>query len=419
MLLEPLKQKKKCKVHGFHKDNILSDDLFQKTLYKNAHLLRIVLHKPIQQHIQLDKWYKIDLKLVTEMGLLVNKHQHTIQLSCQVLINNTLEPTFPIQIRPVSEDEWHPEVAQSMGFLASKAVGGLEYRITSSQTATLTSGPLYLSLQVTDDKQNNSPTILPLTVGPVCLQEPLAHSQNWTKKELGDLEQQQFRALKTRQYNYFLLKEQWDAGTPGKIWDSAIVMTDIFKTIFETNPYQLSNKRILDLSAGTGYIGLSLAQLYQQQSIEPPNVTLTDLPEALQLIKQNQILNNIQTTPYLNIEPLSWGNKREAEAILANSKLDIVIASDVLYNVDHFPELLSTLQNLCSEHTCIYLCYKQRGLTVQEERSFFEQCKIKFHTTHLKQFKHETGVKIYLLRKKPRFIKHYMNTANRNLLTIS
>jgi predicted nicotinamide N-methyase len=392
-----LKKNKKSQVHNYHKEKVLSDDLFQKSLYRNAHLLRIVLHKPIQQHIQIDKWYRIDLKLVTEMGLLVNQHQHKIQLSCQILINNMSKPAFPIEIRPISEDAWNPEVAQSMGFLASKAVGGLEYRITSN----LTLSPLYISLQVTD---RQSPTILPLTVGPVWLQEPLASSQNWgSKKELGDLEHQQYRALQTHSNGYFLLKEQWHTGTPGKIWDSAIVMTDIFKSVFETNPYQFSGKRILDLSAGTGYIGLSLAQLYQQRNqsiIPPPYVTLTDLPEALQLIKENQTLNNIQSTSYLNIEPLSWGNKKDADYILANGKLDIVIASDVLYNVDHFPELVSTLQDLCNEDTFIYLCYKQRGLTIQEERSFFKQCKVKFNITLLKQFKHETGVKMYRLKKK-------------------
>jgi predicted nicotinamide N-methyase len=403
---------KKVKVH----DESLSDELFQKSLYKNAHLLRIVLNKPIEQHIQIDKWYRMDLKLVTEMGLLVDQHQHNIQLNGLVIIDNILKPAFPIEIRPISEDAWNPEVAKSMGFLASKAIGGLEYRITGT---VVVSDPVYISLQVAD-RQSNSPTILPLTVGPIWLQTPLSTSQNWSNKEFEDLEQQQFRALRTCQNKCFLLKEQWHIGTPGKIWDSAIVMTDILKSIFNAKPCHFSGKRILDLSAGTGYIGLSFAQLYQQHTVEsPPHITLTDLPEALQLIRENQSLNNIQSTPYLNIEPLSWGNKKDVEAILARGKLDIVIASDVLYNTAHFAKLVSTLRDLCDKHTRIYLCYKQRGLTIEEERSFFILCKTQFQVSLLKQFKHEMGVKIYQLRKKHRSIKYYLNTANRNLLEIS
>lgn len=49
---------------------------------------------------------------------------------------------------------------------------------------------------------------------------------------------------------YSLLQEVWDHGTPGKLWDSALVMNAIFKKLFEINKNFLAGKNIMDLSAG-------------------------------------------------------------------------------------------------------------------------------------------------------------------------
>jgi hypothetical protein len=90
------------------------------------------------------------------------------------------------------------------------------------------------------------------------------NNDNWLNAEetINQLEKQQYRTLKSSLSNstYFLLKEQWDFGTSGKIWDSAIVMTQILIDLFASNSHHFSNKHILDLSAGTGYIGLYIAQ---------------------------------------------------------------------------------------------------------------------------------------------------------------
>ncbi|KAI7871947.1 putative methyltransferase-domain-containing protein, partial [Mucor mucedo] len=295
---------------------------FSKPLYKNSNLLRIVLHRRIENRIQLREWYRIDLKLVTEMGLLMDLHPHLIKLTCTILVNNKRSLTnHQIQSRPISEDAWDPDAAKSEGFLPFKSIGGIEYRV------------------------NTLPSSLSKST-------------------------------------YFLLREQWHFGTPGKIWDSAIVMTDILLKIFATDPTHLANKRVLDLSAGTGYIGLSIAQCYQECE-QPPHIILTDLEEALGLIEENQVLNGIQDSSRLSIKTLSWGNKEEAADITKDGALDVIIASDVLYNVEHFSKLISTFRDLCDASTIIYLCYKQRGLTVQEENSFFGQCKKYFMISQL------------------------------------
>lgn len=367
----------------------LIQDSFSKPLYRNSNLMRIVLHRRIENSIQLTKWYRIDLKLVTEMGLVMDQHPHLIKLTCHILVNNKFSP-HQIDCRPISEDAWDPDAAKSEGFLPHKPIGGIEYRINTALQVPF----FYLSLKT------HVSNVLALTVGPIYIQ---VRNEQTQSPRPNDLEGQQYRALKSSLSNstYFLLKEKWNFGTPGKIWDSAIVMTDILFKIFAADPTHLSNKRVLDLSAGTGYIGLSMAQCYQECE-QPPHIILTDLEEALDLIEENRVLNNIEESSHLSIETLSWGNKEEADKITRGGALDIIIASDVLYNVVHFPSLISTLCDLCDPSTTIYLCYKQRGLTLQEEKSFFHQCKKHFCISQLEnieqqQLENTTAVKIYKL----------------------
>ncbi|KAG2234045.1 putative methyltransferase-domain-containing protein [Thamnidium elegans] len=383
--------------------SLLSDESFSKSLYKNCNLLRIVLHRSIENNIVLNKWYRIDLKLVTEMGLLMDQHPHFIHLTCKLLIKNKFNLQHLIDTRPIAEDAWDPEVAQSEGFHCYKPIGGIEYRINASAAA-IQSTPFYITL-ITSSSVTTAAQILPLTVGPIFIAETQPE-RDWYPDNL--LEGQQYRALQSclSESTYFLLKEQWNDGTPGKIWDSAIVMTKIFLKLFANDSNHLSNKRILDLSAGTGYIGLSIAQFYQSnQHISPPQIILTDLPEALNLMEQNQLLNHIQSS-HLDIVSLCWGNKMQAQDITNQGPLDIIIASDVLYNVVHFSSLISTLRHLCHQNTIVYLCYKQRGLTAKEENSFFSSCKKYFSVRQLKnieqlqlkQFENTMTVRIYKLQ---------------------
>lgn len=110
---------------------------------------------------------------------------------------------------------------------------------------------------------------MPLTVGPIYIKKD-NEMGDWSDNRIetiNELERRQYRTLQSSLSNdtYFLLKEQWGFGTPGKVWDTAIVMTQILINLFTAYPNHFSNKRILDLSAGTGYIGLSIAQ-YKKES---------------------------------------------------------------------------------------------------------------------------------------------------------
>ncbi|KAG1150289.1 hypothetical protein G6F37_001466 [Rhizopus arrhizus] len=387
------------------------NEFFFKPLYTNSKLPRIVLQRSICQFIKYDKWYRIDLKLVTEMGLPVDSHKEPIILSGSMLISRSgyYENSGSIETRPIiSADNWEPEIANSEGFNPHSSLGALEYRIGSSDSH-LETLPFYISLQVVNKKRN----ILPLCVGPIWIQNQQQDdmNENWWTFPHSKIEKQQYRALqvKSQQSKYFLIKEQWEDGTSGKIWDSALFMVDVLISNF----HLLYGKRILDLSAGTGYVGLSLAQLFQNLSDpamkkQQPQITLSDIHEVLDLIKVNQTLNCIKNSEHLKIEPLRWGNAQDAKSLLSKQKgkeLDIIIASDIIYRKNEFRNILTTFRQLCIPKTIIYLGCKLRGLRSYEEREFFDECN-KYFNIHLLTYKepqqtikyNQTDVKLYKMQ---------------------
>ncbi|KAG0340019.1 hypothetical protein BG004_006577, partial [Podila humilis] len=151
-----------------------------------------------------------------------------------------------------------------------------------------------------------------------------------------------------------LLKEVWHHHVPqGRVWDSAFIMKDYFSSIVSkglvhsnnnnnytrASPPVFAHKRILDLSAGTGFLGLTVAGLAQLEhdchassrivGVATANgahmanvmvegvrgarfrssVTMTDLNEALQLLRLNIHSNHKMIAPDVEIcaKKLEWG----------------------------------------------------------------------------------------------------------------
>ncbi|CAG9579809.1 unnamed protein product [Danaus chrysippus] len=64
------------------------------------------------------------------------------------------------------------------------------------------------------------------------------------------------------------------------VWDASLVLAKYLETMCQTKPEFLSGLRVLELGSGLGVVGLTAATLGAQ-------VTLTDLPEALPLLRLN------------------------------------------------------------------------------------------------------------------------------------
>ncbi|KAI7899895.1 putative methyltransferase-domain-containing protein [Cokeromyces recurvatus] len=303
---------------------------FKKALYRNSKVHRIILSDNIREsNLKLNTWYIVNLKLVTEMGL-------------------------PVHILPSSTI--------------------YNRRLPQQSPLSLCLGPF----QLKDGKD-----VEPLSKT-VILWDHLPKNVVNTYRLLPLVKQNQ----------YMMLQEVWDHGTPGKLWDSALVMNYVLNRLFQVDKNYLSGSTILDLSAGVGCIGLSIAKncnLYQ--TINPPKIVLTDVEEALQLIRTNQHLNQISTS-HVSIERLKWGSTSDIEDIVVKQKyFNYILVSDVLYDTKDFPILIDTFYQLLEKNrnAIILMGYKPRGLSQHEENLFFDTCEklLEIERLDVESFSHE------------------------------
>ncbi|KAG0260757.1 hypothetical protein BG011_001654 [Mortierella polycephala] len=162
--------------------------------------------------------------------------------------------------------------------------------------------------------------------------------------------------------------------------------------------------RILEIGAGTGYVGIALAKRLTSDCA----LTLTDLEEVVPLMEKNVQDNmssppstNMETTTAaemgkaaerrcatVNVEPLAWGNSEHAKRILLSKQdadgdnntlnnggdgiVDFVVASDLVYFPELYPPLLQTLREITEVgKTRIIFGYKERSMW--KETPFWEE----------------------------------------------
>ncbi len=112
--------------------------------------------------------------------------------------------------------------------------------------------------------------------------------------------------------------------------------------------------RILELGAGTGYVGIALAKLLRK----PCQVYITDLEQVVPLIEENVKLSNIpEDRAQVIVERLHWGNELDAKKLLSQGRFDLVVVSDCVYFPELFDMLLSTLLDVCDMSTRVVIGY--------------------------------------------------------------
>lgn len=127
--------------------------------------------------------------------------------------------------------------------------------------------------------------------------------------------------------------------------------------------------RILELGAGTGYVGISLAN----QLCKPCQVYITDLEQVVPLIKENvaaycRVPEN--TAAEIIVDRLHWGNSTDAKRVLSGGGFDLVVVSDCVYFPELFGMLLDTLLEVCDGSTRVVIGYKCRSL--EKEVGFWQ-----------------------------------------------
>lgn len=180
---------------------------------------------------------------------------------------------------------------------------------------------------------------LSLITGPLCLSTALQEDREDVNEHV-------------RCFTDIVIEESWAAGIPGKVWDSAIALS----RVFAEHPVGPMGK-CLDLSSGTGFLGLYCLRFADE-------VTISDLETDLiqrnvdrylaQAPRQKVTVCRIDWT-----QPHSFG------------LFDTILASDLIYDMTYFDALVTTLKASIRPGGRIFLGYKRRGLSAEEEAAAF------------------------------------------------
>ncbi|CAG9837341.1 unnamed protein product [Diabrotica balteata] len=142
------------------------------------------------------------------------------------------------------------------------------------------------------------------------------------------------------------------------VWDAAIILAKYLEKLYQSNHDFFKKLKIIELGAGVGCVGLTAACL-------GGTVTLTDLPEAVPLLKLNVETNKScweQVHGYADVSTLVWGEEVELKWFP-----DLILLADCIYYKESIDPLFKTLKELVGSHTEILLCQEIRDTAKQRE----------------------------------------------------
>ncbi|XP_077234219.1 uncharacterized protein LOC143876404 [Tasmannia lanceolata] len=142
------------------------------------------------------------------------------------------------------------------------------------------------------------------------------------------------------------------------LWDCAITLAHYLPINARSHP--LSGKTVIELGAGTGLPGLVSGTLGAAR------VTLTDRPHLLPGLRRNVEANAETLSSEIKVLPLEWGDDEESTlSAFGDRPFDVVLMSDLLYDVSAVPDLCRSLKGLSDSHTEILLAYELRFGTTE------------------------------------------------------
>jgi len=181
-------------------------------------------------------------------------------------------------------------------------------------------------------------------------------------------------------------------GIGGKVWDAGLVLL----SWISENRAVVTDKTVLELGTGTGWVGIGSLLL------GAGNVTLTDLEEICPLVGTNIQLNIVSekiAPRKIKCLSLPWG-QHLSEEYLPSFDSQIILMSDVVYDPELYQPLISTLENICSTKTKIYMAHRHRN---PEDWKFFASLEKIFSVLQIELSKNQQqispDVKLFLIQK--------------------
>ncbi|KAF8324432.1 putative methyltransferase-domain-containing protein [Cantharellus anzutake] len=157
-------------------------------------------------------------------------------------------------------------------------------------------------------------------------------------------------------------------GCGGNVWLAGRVLSEYLVYRYQS----LHGKRILELGAGTGLVGLVAAKLGGE-------VVLTDQLPLLPIMRSNIELNGLGRS--VSAVELNWGEPLPP-AVQSSSQFSIILAADCVYLESAFPLLVKTLDDLYmgNLHAEVLFCYRKRR---KADKRFFALLRKKFSWTEV------------------------------------
>jgi predicted nicotinamide N-methyase len=146
-------------------------------------------------------------------------------------------------------------------------------------------------------------------------------------------------------------------GTYRRLWPTAVILARHLCA----HPELVRGKRVVELGAGSGAVGLVCAAL------GAAHVWITDVPGALPLVCDNLRRNeSLHSSGAVSVAPCTWGERPHVDALLADGgAFDVVLSCEVVYKQEAatLEALLQTQQALLADvsDACVLLAYEFRS----------------------------------------------------------
>ncbi|XP_046374633.2 protein N-lysine methyltransferase METTL21D-like [Haliotis rufescens] len=160
------------------------------------------------------------------------------------------------------------------------------------------------------------------------------------------------------------------------VWDAAIVLSKYLETHDFDGGKSWMGKKVVELGAGTGVVGLFAASY-------GADVIITDLPEFVPLMELNIKENTHIISGSAEACTLTWGQDKSTKF----DHIDFIIIADCIYYEESLEPLVSTITELSDMETTVLCCYEQRdtGNKPELEKKFFQLIRESFDVSKIPQ----------------------------------